>query len=160
MYVLNNQILRKVKNSKLFEKNDVFIYAVSLVILVVLFAVFVIFPTTKNSDGFTVFVDGKTAIVFNSNTKTYSIASEFNNAINIEETEQGILFTVKTSDNGYNDVFIDYVSGKASVVDSNCSVRKDCVHTASIKNSGVIVCAPHKLKVAPTNFNNDNPVVG
>lgn len=158
---LDKQVFYKIKNSKPFEKSDVFLYASSLVILAVLFIVFVVFPTNKLSNGFNISLDGKTAIVINVKSRTYSIANEFADDISVIESEDGISFEIFTDDNGgYNVVYVNYDSMQAKVSDSNCSIRKDCVHTSPIKDSGVIVCAPHKLKVSLIGNTSDNPIVG
>ena len=53
---------------------------------------------------------------------------------------------------GFNEIVFDCVNLTAKVIESTCSSSKDCVHTPALTTNGSIYCAPHNLKIVPSNF--------
>ncbi len=160
--VLKERVFDKVKNSKPFMKRDIIIYIASFFLIASLFFAFVIFPNKTSSGGFVVSVDGNTFFTFDLNTKTEKIEENYSHLIEKTTEEYSVIFKVYTDEEkqGYNTILIDLENLCASVTESNCSIKKDCVHSPAVKDNGSIVCAPHKLRVAPINSNFDNPTVG
>ncbi len=155
-------IVEKIKQSKPFMKVDIIIYFLSLVLVVMLFLIFVIFPQKTTATGFSVSLDGNHLLTYNSITKTYDLDDKFSHLVEVIEDDNKVNFKIYSSDEktGFNLLVIDKISHTAYITESNCSNRKDCVHTSPIKDSGVIVCAPHKLKISPVTNATDNPTVG
>ncbi len=146
--VLKKSLFNWVKNSKVFYLKDLFAYAVAALLIGVLAVFFLILPSTNNTRGFKVELGGNSVFTYSFSTNNYEVFDEFINLVTVEELDGGISFTIKTSD-GFNKIYISKTEKTAAVIDSDCSVSKDCVHSPKIKDSGAIVCAPHKLKLFP-----------
>ena len=61
---------------------------------------------------------------------------------------------------GFNLIFINTIERYAKMQDSTCSHSKDCVHSPSITNSGIIYCAPHGSKITLLGTNDIPPWTG
>lgn len=154
---------RQIKTSKPFKPWDLLLYCLILLLVFALFFAFVIFPADSASDstGFKIILNDKEVFVFDYTAGTFSVEPEFSDVIAVEIISDGV-YSVKIysdkSTGAFNTVLADTTARTVSVSESNCSESKECVHTPSIVNSrGVIICAPHKLKIVPvTNY---RPVV-
>lgn len=149
MKVLENSVYNKIKNNKLFKKTDILVYAVLFLLVAVLFTVFVIFPKTAKSNLITASLNNKEIFRYNFADNTYT-EYEFDGKIEITESENArflkIFFGKDCKD--FNTVCIDLKNKTVSVTESNCSIRKDCVHSTPITtNGGIIICMPHALKI-------------
>ena len=155
-------VLERIKESKPFHFGDLFVYILSAIFLFILFAVFVIFPPTTQSDGIKITKDGKEVFTYYFSSHDYQIVNEFSDLIVVNESDEGLYVKIFFDDlkRSFNVVYIDFSSSTARVTESNCSSSKDCVHSSPVKDSGVIVCAPHKLKIAPLVEKIDQPTVG
>ena len=147
---MKNKDLTWLKSKKPFMFNDLFVYAVALIVVLVLFLIFIVFPAKSSSNGFTVYKDGQTVLTFTYRDKKLDVKSGF--TVFSKQTEKGVLITVYTSNekSGYNIIFADTVNNTAKVVESTCSTSKDCTHIPAVSNKGAIFCAPHGLKIVPT----------
>ena len=157
---MKKSLFNWVKNSKVFYLKDLFAYAVAVLLIAVLAVIFLILPNTNNTSVFKVELDGKAVLTYSFSTGDYEVFNDFVNFVTIEEVDDGITFTVKNSE-GFNKIYISKTEKTAEIVDSDCSVKKDCVHSPKIKDSGAIVCAPHKLKLFPLSDNGmSEPITG
>jgi hypothetical protein len=140
----------KIKNS-LFRKADIIIYVALTIVVSLLLVFFVFLPMNKHTSGFIVSVEGKTCLTYRFQGDILSIEGEFTSKVDVKEVDGGYQITVYHSQDksSYNQIYIDVNNKTAKVTESSCSVSKDCVHTPSISNSGVIYCAPHALKILP-----------
>ena len=118
-----------------------------------LFIIFVISPNKKNAEGFTVKKGENTVCTFTYLNQTLSVNSDYINLVVSEKTDGGFIITVYTSNDksGYNELTVDTTAKTVKVSKSTCSVSKDCVYSPAIGNDGAIYCAPHDLKIIPTN---------
>lgn len=148
------------RSSKLFYKGDLLIYLALSVMLLALFFALVIFPASKSSSGFEIcrandtiltYVDGK-----------FSVDEKFSSLVQIKSVEKGFEVTIYTdqAQTHYNVLLFDKKQSTAKVIESNCSLSKDCTYIPAIKNSGTIYCAPHDLKIQPINSDFTPPVAG
>lgn len=151
-----------IKNSPPFKKRDIIIYLFTALIIASLFIAFVVFPKTGKNDGFRV-ITGQTEILSKRFGEDFFIANGWEDRIEI--TGESEIFTVKIytdeKKEKYNILEVTESEKTVDVTDSNCSFRKDCVHTSSIKNgTGVIICVPHGLKILPLGDGYYPPVTG
>ena len=157
---MKKSLFNRVKGSKVFYLKDLFAYAMAVLIVAVLAVVFLVLPDANNANGFKVELDGKAVLTYSFSTGDYEVFNDFVNVVTVEEVDDGITFTVKTSE-GFNKIYISKTEKTAAVIDSDCSVSKDCVYSPKIKDSGAIVCAPHKLKLFPLSDNGmGEPITG
>lgn len=157
---MKEKIVEKIRNRKPFEKADVIIYSVCLLLIV---SLFILVPLSKNSQentGFKISVDGKIAVILEFD-KEIVVESDYSDLVSIEKKQDLYQVKILTKDkNGYNLIEFDLKEKTAKVIESNCSSSKDCVHFPKIKTSGTIYCAPHKLKISPLKEEFKSPVVG
>ena len=146
--VLKKSLFNWVKNSKPFYLKDLFAYAIAVFLIAILAVFFLVLLGANNSNGFKVELDGKPVLTYSFLTSDYEVFDEFINLVTVENADDGITFMIKSND-GFNKIYISKTEKTAEVVDSDCSTSKDCVHSPKIKDSGAIVCAPHKLKLSP-----------
>ena len=149
---------------KPFYMRDLVVYFATLLIILLLF-VFFVFPSfSKNAkEGFVVSVGDKTAVTINFNLgNPVCVYPNFTQLVKVQLESEGFIITIYTSTDkeGFNKIFFNSNSKTAKVTESNCSHRKDCVHTPHITTSnGTIICAPHALKVAPVSFKGDGTII-
>lgn len=145
--------ISEIKSLKPFEFNDLFLYAFLIIAVLFLFIIFVISPNKKNAEGFTVKKGENTVCTFTYLNQTLSVNSDYINLVVSEKTDGGFIITVYTSNDksGYNELTVDTTAKTVKVSKSTCSVSKDCVYSPAIGNDGAIYCAPHDLKIIPTN---------
>lgn len=161
--ILKRKNFAQIKSEKPFRSGDVLIYSALLLIISVLFAVFIIFPSVNASDstGFEIEINGKTVCTFTYADKKLTVNDGFVSLVEYEEAENGLKITVFTSSEkeDFNELFADFSKKTVKVTDSNCSVSKDCVFSPAISNSGAIYCAPHGLKIVPLGNNGFTPPI-
>lgn len=156
-FKLKSVDFEQIKSNKPFKIWDLVLYCPILVLVLALLFAFVIFPADSavESTGFKIILNDKEVFVFDYSTRTYSLDPESIDQIIVEDLSGGFCIVKVISDKNsgaFNTVTANIEKHMVSVTESNCSESKECVHTPDIKDShGVIVCAPHKLKVVPTN---------
>lgn len=140
----------KIRELKAYEKNDIFIYVFLLILIISLFLFFVILPDTKKAEGFAVYYDGEKVFALSySAPEDYSITEGFENYFEVSLSENRITFRFPPDKSEYNIITFDSEKKSVKVTESNCSVSPDCVYSPEIRNGGAIICAPHRLKIAP-----------
>ena len=149
MIVLKNSVYTRTKNLKPFEFGDIFIYAVTLLLVVVLFIFLVITPKVSSVSGFSVTIHGDEILSFNVNSQKVSVNEMNGYSVEVADDELGYLITVKSDDGHFNKILFNFSKRSAKVVESNCSISKDCTFSPAITTSGTIICAPHGLKIVP-----------
>ena len=147
---MKKKTLSRIKSSKPFEFNDVFIYLSIIFAVLVLLFIFVFFPSTKKYDGFNVQVGNKTILTYSIDQKEVNVSLEYKDKILIDETEEQITVTIYLSQDksAFNVIVFDKIAGYAKMLDANCG-GKDCVAFPPLQNSGVIYCDPHDVKILP-----------
>jgi nitrite reductase/ring-hydroxylating ferredoxin subunit len=141
--------IENIRKSKPFKICDLIVYAALILFVAALFLYFIILPTINTDTvGFCVSKGGKTVLTVKN--LTCSVNDEFVWLVESEKVDENLRVTIFTDQTklGYN-VIIFYANGSAKVVESTCSHSKDCTFSPAIKNSGVIYCAPHDLKIEP-----------
>ena len=141
--------LNGLKSAKPFMFNDIFVYAITFITVLILFLIFVIFPTTSSGRGFAVYKDGQTVLTFTYGDRKLNVKNGF--TVSSKQADNGVYITVYTSKDksGYNVIFADTENNRVKVVESTCSTSKDCTHTPAVSDKGAIFCAPHGLKIIP-----------
>lgn len=144
---------QQAKNNKPFKVLDLVIYGGLIAVIVALFALFVF--SADHSPLTTLYADvgGQRAFTYDFASDTLTVTKEFEKLA--EATDETDKITIKLAHgDGYNLIIIEK-SGKAYVVEADCSLRKDCVYTSPITTtSGVIICVPHELRIyASTDYN-------
>ena len=140
--------IRVIREGKLFAPWDLLVYAVTAVVIVVLFLVFVVSDIfrTDDAEGIRVEADGQTVYTYVFG-KGGSAAQGWEKRVT-ERTEGGLLYVRIELQDGWNELLID--GDMVRMFDADCSMRKDCTHMRAIGEGGsVITCIPHKLKVVP-----------
>lgn len=151
----------KLKTLKIFERNDIFIYAVLLAAIVLLFVFTVILPQKKQAEGFSVYCDGNLAFTLDySAPENYKITVGYESAFSVSLTEDTVTYYFSADKTQYNVISFDSEKKTAKVTKSTCSVSPDCVYSPEIGSGGAIICAPHKLKITPIRGGFEPPVTG
>lgn len=134
-----------IKKRKIFEKRDVFIYAITAIFIFVLFFSFIILPKTNTSNGFRVSIDNKNALTYIFSTNKVTIESEFSSNVTIKNQQDSIVVTI-VFDDATNILLINTLDKSIKMVESNCP-SQNCVHMQAVKDYGFIYCAPRKIMV-------------
>ena len=134
-----------IKERKIFEKRDVFIYAITAIFIFVLFFSFIILPKTNPSNGFRISIDNKNAITYVFSTNKVTVESEFNNNVTVKNQQDSIVLTI-VFDNATNVLLINTLDKTIKMIESNCPSH-NCVHMQAVKDYGFIYCAPRKIMV-------------
>ena len=152
----------QIKQNKPFEINDIFIYLIVIVSLFILFLSFVILPQKTQSNGFVVYKGQELVFTFYNDSSKVVVQDNFSSLVKIEQVQDGLTVKVFTDENlnAFNLVFINVNDRFAKMLDSTCSQSKDCVHSPSINDFGMIYCAPHELKIVPLGQNDIPPWTG
>ena len=162
MSILNKLDISNFKGKKPFEKHDIFIYVFLTVLIMVLFAIFIISPAcNKNkTNGFQVQIDGKLALTCYYDGKI-NVESSFSANVEKQDVENGVLIKIYTGENKsqFNLLKVDYKEQSVKITDSNCPT-KTCNHLPAIKNSGSIICMPHGVTVTPIGNKFTTPTTG
>ena len=144
-----------------FKKADLLVYSIVALFICGLFLVFFLLPK-EQAKGFCVSVDDKTAFTYLYSDNSYEVGQGFSDRITVENNAGDVTVTVfiDESKTEYNVIYFNKTKRTVKVIDSNCSIRKDCVYSQEISDSGAIICVPHKLRVLPLNPVSFNPRVG
>ena len=121
----------------------------------------VIFPKTKTASGFKVTVNGNEVFTYYNGINKYEISQLEDYVISVDNSDGNYLLTVSSNDGHYNKILFDKSNNSAKVVESNCSLSKDCTFSPAITDNGAIICAPHALKIVPILSNGSTePITG
>ncbi len=154
---MKNDIYGKIKARKPFEVNDVIVYLFLLVLVTLLFLFFVILPKTNVASGFKVIVNDKEFLSFYYETESCVLA-ENSWALIDHNKENGTITIYHNADKTeYNVLSYDTDKHIVSMLDSTCSLSKDCIYEPEISSNGAIYCAPHKLIVIPISDGKEIP---
>ena len=144
------------KDRKIFLKKDIFVYIALLVLIALLFLVFIILPKAITSNGFAVYVEDDCVIKYTYDNQKIEIASDWQDKVVVSDNKITIYF----SESEYNEITINFSEKSVKMTDSTCSKTRDCVYEPKITNSGIIYCAPHKLKITPLKLEKSSPIIG
>ena len=155
---MRNSAVENIKAGKPFKLWDLVLFLAMGIAVFLLFLFLVILPIGKSADGFKVFVSGKEILSYKFADASYSL-SEFDGIVEKVDGDGKVDFYVylQKDKKDFNVVTVNLTAKSVRVSDANCSVRKDCAHSPEIKDSGVIICAPHNLKILPSS--GDVPIV-
>lgn len=147
-------LVEKIKNSKAFDRYDVFVYAVLLSFIALLFLFFAIFPQSQSPNGFTVTKNGHTVLDFNYDLIELTVEPEYNNMVEVVKHGNQFHVTIYTDaqKTDFNTLFIDGNLRTVVMENSNCPTKK-CTHMPAVTNSGEILCAPRDLLISGKTFN-------
>ncbi|MBQ9103936.1 MAG: NusG domain II-containing protein [Clostridia bacterium] len=138
-----------------FKLNDIILYILTIVIVMICFLV-PLFLKNENTNSFSVYKNDSLVLIFDCEKDKYAVENEYLGLVDIKEENGEVLITIYTSieKDNYNTLLVNLADNSVKVIESTCSVRKDCVHTRAIVNGeGVIICLPHGLKIMPTGSN-------
>lgn len=149
--------VRQVRKDRFFKIWDILIYGLIAAVVAALFIAAALTADNSALQSVEVRYNNALAFFYDFSADEYEISLPQN--IAVEENEDGLTVTFCTDGGSlaeprdYNIIFIDKSARTVSVTESDCSNRKDCVHTRAITNSsGVIACTPHRLEISPPGF--------
>ena len=158
---MKEQDVIRLKNKKPFAVSDIIVYTVLALFVLSLFLAFVIIPSNQPSTGFKVTKGEQEVLTFNYQTKNITINNTFANLVEFDNVNSTIIVYNNTEKTDFNVIHFDAVKGVVEMVESTCSTTKDCVYSPPIKkDTGMIYCAPHHLKIVPLGNSYVPPVVG
>jgi len=136
--------------TQFFKKQDIFVYAVLLAVIVTVTVVFL--PARENPvTSFEVYCDNQLIFTYDVQNKAYNV---FSDKCSIEQSFDGIILTIIQSD-GQKNIAVFNEKG-AKMLESNCSNTKECVNNFPyLNNSGAIICVPNHIKIVAITQNGD-----
>lgn len=140
----------KNKKNLFFKKADVFLYASIFLFISFLFVLFVLLPKLNDKNVVNVYYKNQEIISVFIKTNNYTLTDCNGVFVKADDNGEEIVFSVYIGSEMKDYNIITYKKSDKSIFvsDSNCSSRKDCVYTSPIKNGkGIIICAPHELKI-------------
>ena len=158
-FILKKFDFATLKQRKFFEIFDLFLYFFISIIILILFFSFVIFPNKNNHLGFKCIYNGE--VLFSYEYSTQELKTHNNNLIwKVEHKafENKIVVYYNNEKTQFNIISYNNEKKFVDVTESTCSTSKNCVHSPSITNVGVIICLPYNLKIVPLS-NNFQPIV-
>ena len=141
--------IKQEKENKIFKRWDILVYAIILVVIAVLFLTVFLTKDKSEIEGFKVSIDGSIVYTYNFDTKEEFIVDK--NIQILERTDSNIKIRVHLSDlqSDYNILNVNLQDREIEVLDTDCSVSKDCMSMKIKSMSDTIICVPHKLIVEP-----------
>lgn len=145
----------QLKNNKtgIFKLPDLIIYGIVVLLVASLFLIPLLSKNDGDFNGFDVYKNGNLIFSLSFDDKyDYSIDENSKDLVEVSYADDKVIVKIFTDNDktDYNLISCDLQEKSVCVVDSTCSVRKDCVSFKPITgNSGVIVCQPHGLKILP-----------
>lgn len=147
---MKNREMIKCDKIRAFRIADVLVYSAVALLVFLLFLSFVILPNTSDYNGFKIIADGKEIFTLKFKDGTYE-QKDFSGQIEVLPQENGeLIITVFTNaeKSEYNVLLVSLTEKTVKVTESNCSIKKDCVHSPKIDGAGkMIACMPHGLKI-------------
>lgn len=156
----------RIKSNRPFKIGDLVLYFFILVFVAALFFVFVLLPTStsKDADGFKIILKGNEVFLFNYSTCEYEIFADYNDYVTVIDEGNGaykIKIYTDSEKTEFNLLTVNATEKTVGMSDSNCSESKDCVHMPYVTDEDdFILCAPHKLKILPSNSGYKPPTSG
>ena len=143
---LKKEVVQFIKSNKPFRIYDIIVYAGVLIVLLALFLAFLL-PSGASSNGFEVLLGGERVLSYEYSSDNLTVLEKFNNSVTINDDGSITIYT-STDKSAFNTISINKEEKTVKVIDANCSIKKDCVHTPELKGeSGAIICLPHGLKI-------------
>jgi len=143
---LKKEAVQFIKSNKPFRLYDVIVYACVLIILLALFLAFLL-PSGSSSNGFEVLLNGESVLTYKYSSDELTILEKYANSVKINDDGSVTVYT-SADKSAFNTLNIDKEGKTVKVIDANCSIKKDCVHTPALKgDNGAIICLPHGLKI-------------
>ncbi len=145
----------QLKNNKtgIFKLPDLIIYGIVVLLVSSLFLIPLLNKSSGDFNGFDVYKNGEIIFSLSFDDKyAYSVNENSKDLVEVSYGDNKVTVKIFTDENkkDYNLISCDLQEKSVCVVDSTCSVRKDCVSFKPIvDNSGVIICQPHGLKILP-----------
>ncbi len=134
------------KAKKPFMRGDIVVYALLLILSLILF-IATLGVKNEQSNGFSVYFDGVEILKCDFENKSVTVVD--NSIISKIDDDN---YKIETS-LGVNEIEIDFTKNAVSVVETNCGLSKECMHMSF--SDGIIVCAPHKIVIRPTNLSGE-----
>ena len=159
---MKNVILDKVKQKKIFEFNDIFVYLFILIAIALLIIFFTIIPQRNHPKGFKVLVDNEEFLTFYYQSQEFTYSENLRNFIEIDKDNGQVVIFHNLEKTNYNVIKYNVKNNSVVMVDSTCSSSKDCIYEPAISRQGIIYCAPHNLIIVPiTNVSQaEPPIIG
>ena len=159
---LKRDYFNSIKVRKPFEVLDIFVYSFLLLIVFVLFLCFIILPQAKNAEGFFICLEEKQVCSFNYSTNEFMVFEEFSGKVDFDKENSTITIFLNNDKTKFNKVAFNKDKKVVKMIESTCSISKDCVFEPEISKTGIIFCAPHNLKILPINgdFSPSPPIIG
>ena len=154
----STNITTKYSQSKPYYKQDLILYALVIVFVVLLFLFFIVIPKTSKPKGFSVSLDNQTFFTFDFANEEVTI---INSISKIVHDKNGNTIKIYTLDGeGFNVLTYDTENYSVYISDANCS-NLDCIDFFEITSgNGVIYCLPHGLKITPLTPSESQPSTG
>ncbi len=149
----------QVREGKLFRVWDILVYALVIVVSVVLIVVFTFTRDNTPLSGVIISYKGQTVFTYDFQNNKYEITSAEH--ITVVEDEADRLLVRFTCDEGFNDIEFDLDAVSVKVVDTDCSVHKDCLYSTPLTVNGSIpiLCQPHGLVIRPLVVVDDGNII-
>ena len=146
--------VKQVKKDRFFRVWDILVYGAVAAVVIVLFTVFVFTGSGGKLAAVNVNYDGKPAFSCDLTDGSYEIFMPENIAVRQEGDILTVMFCIDGGSlsvpEGYNVISVDLARRSVSVTESDCSNRRDCVHTPAMTDTnGIIICTPHRLEIVP-----------
>lgn len=135
--------------SKIFAKGDIIVYIALVVLIVVLFIVIWGIKGESSLESIDVYHNESLVLRYDPQDKSYRISKDYSDLVVVNKFDTYYTFTIYTDKEKkhYNEFTIND-QNVCTMVNANCSTRKDCAHSPSIKmDKDIIICAPHKIKI-------------
>ena len=148
---VKKDVVSAVKTAKPFKKGDLIIYSSIVLLVLILFSVFVFFPKETRANGFKVYCNNDVVFTHEYGTDFFDVKADWSNNVSITKDEHGFQITVLIHQDSHakNVIYCDEENLTVKMIDSNCSVSKDCTFMPAISCDGAIYCLPHGLKISP-----------
>ncbi len=157
---MKNVILNKLKERKIFEFNDIFIYLFIFIAVFLLFLFFIIIPQNTVPKGFKVLVDNEEFLSFYYQSQEFNCPKNLRDFVEIDKDKYEIIIFHNIEKTEYNVIKYNVLDNSVAMVDSTCSSSKDCIYEPAISKNGAIYCAPHNLIILPiTNVSKTEPPI-
>ena len=133
-----------------FHKPDLILYGIVFLIVAILFVFFIVVPRFSGKNAVIVYYKNQEIISINPDNGGFNITDRQGVGIETKENGEEIVFSVFFGEDkkDFNVITLNKADKTVFISDANCSNRKACVHTSPIKDGkGIIICAPHDLKI-------------
>ena len=143
----------RIEKKGLFKISDLIIYAVIIIIVCACFLLPFLISKKGSADKFEVYKGNDLLLSYSYETNSAKITGDFNDLVEITLNSNSTLIKIYTNEtkSDFNLLEVDNDKKSVCVIESTCSLRKDCVHTPAVKDGkGVIICLPFNIKILPS----------